>query len=58
MEAIMKIFNEKLNDVKDVILEALNDYKKWYDGSSGEIDDCDKGKLKKIKKAIKLLENV
>ena len=54
----MKIFNEKLNDVKDVILEALNDYKKWYDGSSGEIDDCDKGKLKKIKKAIKLLENV
>jgi hypothetical protein len=40
---------EKLSDYQGIILEALEDYKRWFD---------DKEKIKEIDKAIKFINNI
>jgi len=43
------------NETKEIIIEALEDYKKWFDDVEQSLDD--KRKIKLINKAIKEIEN-
>jgi hypothetical protein len=47
---------EKLSDYQGIILEALEDYKRWFDDI--EVTDDDKEKIKEIDKAIKFINNI
>jgi len=47
---------EGLHEHQGIIVEALGDYKRWFDDIEKSEDD--KEKIKQINKAIKFVENI
>ena len=46
-----------LNEHREIIIEALVDYKRWFSNHNNEIDEGNEERVKDIDEAIKFMNN-